>query len=167
MLHDKKILNLLLTTLFTIIIIYLIYKQIIYPTILPVVKNGVLILSSDWSVIVNASICDSKGYDVFINNPCDPFGSKHVYGEILLKLPFVTLYPDFYYLVVPIIIGILFIYTVVSFFSFGNSKQYYWLSFFYIFFKEKNNTQTNRIKFRNRSDNYHCMIHKSILISSN
>ena len=132
MFYNKKILNLLLTTLFTLIIVYLIYKQIIYPTIIPVVKDGALILSRDWSTIVNASICDAKGYDVFVNNPCDPFGNRHVYGEILLKLPFVTSYPNFYYLIVPIIIGILFIYTVVSFFSFGNSNQYYWLSFFYI-----------------------------------
>ena len=35
-----------------------------------VIKGGAS-LFADWTVILNASDCYQKGYDVYLNNPCD------------------------------------------------------------------------------------------------
>ena len=76
--------TLFLSILLSLIISLLIYNKIIYPAITPMVKNNILFLFADWTVIVNANLCLEKGFDVFIQNPCDPWSRKHVYGEILL-----------------------------------------------------------------------------------
>jgi hypothetical protein len=44
---------------------------------------------TDWTVILQANLCYEKGFDVFLDNPCDYWQRKHVYGEILLYLPFI------------------------------------------------------------------------------
>ena len=82
----KNIFPLILAIFFTTIIAFLIIKQIVYPTIIPMVTNGGATLFADWTVILNANNCLEKGYDVFVENPCDNWNRKHVYGEILLKL---------------------------------------------------------------------------------
>ena len=69
------------------------------------VKNGILFLFADWTVIVNANLCLEKGFDVFIKNPCDQWGRKHVYGEILLYLPFIDVLKKFYLFYFPIIVN--------------------------------------------------------------
>ena len=53
------------------------------------VNGGKLFVFADWSVIVKANLCNNLGQDVYVNNTCDPFGRNHVYGNILLNLPFV------------------------------------------------------------------------------
>ena len=50
---------------------------------------------ADWKVIVGANLCEELGYDVYLNNPCDIWGRKHVYGEIFLHLPFVEKFKYF------------------------------------------------------------------------
>ena len=66
------------------------------------VKNGVVHIFSDWNVMLNANICHERNYDVYINNPCDPWGRKHVYGSILLYLPLINYFPKFYSLIFPL-----------------------------------------------------------------
>ena len=61
------------------------------------VKNGVVNLFADWSVILNANICQEKGYDVYINNPCDLWGRRHGYGNILLYIPYISIIAPTYY----------------------------------------------------------------------
>ena len=94
------------------------------------VKNGVVHIFSDWNVILNANICHERNYDVYINNPCDPWGRKHVYGAVLLHLPLIVSFPKFYSLIFPIIVNLIFIYVSVSFFKFENKIKYFSLFFF-------------------------------------
>ena len=120
----KDLITFLISIFFSIIISLLIYKQIIYPTIIPMIKNGIVLIFPDWSVILNANICQTKGFDVYLDNPCDQWNRKHVYGEVLLKIPFIIKFPKFYFLILPIILNFLFIYTIVSFFNFKNKLEY-------------------------------------------
>ena len=124
LIQRKHLITFLTSSFFSIIIFILIYKQIIYPTIIPMIKSGVINLFADWSVILNANICQEKGFDVYLDNPCDQWNRKHVYGEILLNIPFITKYPKFYFVILPIIFNYLFIYIVVSFFNFRNKIEY-------------------------------------------
>ena len=85
----RNLINISLTIFFSGLITFLIYKQIIYPTIIPMISNDLLYLFADWSVIINANICLKDGLDVYVENTCDPWGRKHVYGKILLNFPFI------------------------------------------------------------------------------
>ena len=96
------------------------------------VKNGIINVFADWTVILNANICQEKGYDTYINNPCDPWNGKHVYGEILLYIPFISTFPNFYFIYLPIILNLIFLYTVINFFKFENMIGYICL-FFIVF----------------------------------
>ena len=122
--------TLFLSILLSFIIFLLIYNKVIYPSISPMVKNGILFLFADWTVIVNANLCLEKGFDVFIKNPCDPWGRKHVYGEILLYLPFIDVLKKFYLFYFPIIMNFLFIYIFISFFNYKKSLKNYTFFFF-------------------------------------
>jgi hypothetical protein len=131
---DQNIfISIVLGIIFTTIIALLIYKQIIYPTIIPMVNNRVLSLFADWTVILNANICLEKGFDVFLENPCDQWKRKHVYGDILLHIPYIKTFPKFYFLYLPIIFGFLFL-TIISNFLFVLSDKKYWVvSLFFVF----------------------------------
>ena len=124
---DQNIfISIVLGIIFTTIIALLIYKQIIYPTIIPMVNNRVLSLFADWTVILNANICLEKGFDVFLENPCDQWKRKHVYGDILLHIPYIKTFPKFYFLYFPILFGFLFL-TIISNFLFVLSDKKYWV----------------------------------------
>ncbi len=123
--NKKKLINFIFFSLITLIIYFLITKQLIYPTIIPMVKNGVLNFFADWTVILNANLCLEKGLDVYINNPCDPWGRKHVYGQVLLNIPFVETFNKFYFIVFPILINLSFIYIAINFFEFKNLTEYF------------------------------------------
>ena len=126
----KNIITFLLTVFFSLIIGLLIYKKIIYPTLTPMVKDGIIHLFADWSVIVRANFCFQNGLDVFIENPCDPWNRPHVYGEILLNLPFLENLNKFYLFYFPIFMGFLFIFITISFFNYNKSIKNYTLVFF-------------------------------------
>ena len=122
--HFKdNLISFIITIILSAIIFFLITKQIIYPTIPPMIKNGVSSIFLDWSVILSANLCKSR-VDVYIDNPCDIWNRAHVYGNILLNIPFVKKFLQFYYLILPIIMNFLFIYVVVSFFKFKRSVEY-------------------------------------------
>ena len=86
---NRNILNLFLTIFFSGIIALLIYKKILYPTIIPMVFDGTLYIFGDWTHTIFANTCVKEGIDVYTENPCDPWGRKHAYGKILLYFPFV------------------------------------------------------------------------------
>ena len=122
--HFKdNLISFIITIILSAIIFFLITKQLIYPTIPPMVKNGVSSIFLDWSVILSANLCKSR-VDVYLDNPCDIWNRAHVYGNILLNIPFVKKFLQFYFLIFPIIINFLFIYVVVSFFKFKRSVEY-------------------------------------------
>ena len=111
--------------MFVLIIYFLIKHQIIYPTILPMINNGGVNIFADWSVIINANLCFEKGLDVYSNNPCDQWGRKHVYGNILLNIPFIQSFKNFYFFIFPILFNLLFLYVTINFFKFNNYIEYF------------------------------------------
>ncbi len=127
----RNLLTLAITAIFSLIIAFLIYKKFVYPTIIPVEINGLTYIFADWGAIVSANVCDQKGLNVYLENPCDIYNRKHVYGEILLYLPFVE-FNKFYQFYFPLILNILFLFTIVSFFTQINSFKSYFLVFFVI-----------------------------------
>jgi len=128
-LYKKNIVTFLVLIFFSSIIYFLITKQIIYPTIIPMVKSGIINLFADWSVILNANLCQEKGYDTYVNNPCDQWNRKHVYGEILLYIPFISNFKNFYFIYLPVILNLIFLYTIIDFFKFENKIGYVCLIF--------------------------------------
>ena len=129
---QKIIINIILSIFFSGLIALLIYKTIIYPTIIPMVSNGLLYLFADWSVIIKANVCFRDGLDVYIENPCDPWGRKHVYGQILLNLPFIEKFKKLYLFYIPLLINFLFILLTVNFFnSYKTNKNYYIIFFIF------------------------------------
>ena len=130
----KKYISLtIFTILFAGIIFVLFYNKIIYPTIWPVVKNNTLMIFHDWSYVVNSSLCFEKGYDVYLNNPCETLSNPFIYGKIILYLPFVENNLNFYYFVVPIVFNIIFLFVCLSFFYKENKLLYLILSIIFIF----------------------------------
>lgn len=117
--------NFFIFILFVLIIYFLIKHQIIYPTILPMINNGGVNIFADWSVIINANLCFEKGLDVYSNNPCDQWGRKHVYGNILLNIPFIQSFKNFYFFIFPILFNLLFLYVTINFFKFNNYIEYF------------------------------------------
>jgi len=119
--------------IFLLIIYLLIKNYIIYPTIIPMTINGGASLFADWTAILNANVCHEKGYDVFLENPCDHWKRIHLYGEILLYLPFIKNFPKFYFLFIPIIMNLLFLYVIVSsLFKYQYKKKFFLFSFLVI-----------------------------------
>ncbi len=128
--NKKNLITLVLTFSFSIIIFFLIYKRLVYPTVIPMIKNGLVYVFADWAAIINANICENKGFNVYNQNPCDLWGRKHVYGEILLHLPLVEQLNKFYQFYFPIIINIIFVFLVVSLFNYRKSLKNYFLVIF-------------------------------------
>ena len=131
--YKKYIFLTILTCLFGVTIFFLVYSKIVYPTISPVIKNNTLLLFHDWSYVVNSSLCFEKGYDVYLNNPCEKFSAKFIYGKILLYLPFVENNLKFYSIVLPVILNILFLYICLNFFYVEKNYYYLILSVIFIF----------------------------------
>ena len=96
-------LNYFLLFLFIVIILYYIFPKILYSFfIFPIQKDKQIYLFGDWSVIISAIKCKLLNYNTFINNPCDVIGRVHVYGSILLFIPYIyyTFFPFFIILLI-------------------------------------------------------------------
>ena len=126
----RGITNVFLTIFFSGIIALLIYKKILYPTIVPVVFDGILYVFGDWTHTIYANTCVKEGIDVYIENPCDSWGRKHTYGQILLHLPFVEEFKKIYLFYIPILINFIFILLTVIFFNTYKTKKNYFVLFF-------------------------------------
>lgn len=131
--NRRIILSIFFGIFFSLIITFLFFKQFLYPTILPVVHDGNLRIFADWTVIVSANDCFEKGYDVFLENPCDFNGRKHVYGSLLLYIPFIKMFPNFFYIYLPFILGIFFLISV-SYLLCDTKFKGYWPSFLILIF---------------------------------
>lgn len=94
------------------------------------IKNGMIHLFADWSVIINANICQDKGFDVYDNNPCDPWSRKHVYGKILLYFPYIDILKKIYFFYFPLLFNFIFILIVTSFFYSDKKYKNYTIIFF-------------------------------------
>ena len=116
MLKDKKY-NIAFI-LFIELIIYLIFPKILYYVfVYPLAVNETVYLFGDWSVIFSAIECKLSGFDIFVLNPCDIKGRRHVYGSILLYIPYFKEYVKFYIIYIPIFFNIIFISIIVFHFN--------------------------------------------------
>ena len=76
----RNLIIITLTVIFSIIIAFLIYKKFIYPTVIPVEMNGLVYIFADWAAIVSANVCEQKGVNVYLENPCD-IKNRNMYTE--------------------------------------------------------------------------------------
>jgi hypothetical protein len=119
-------LNYFLLFLFIVIILYYLFPKILYSFfIFPIQKDKQIYLFGDWSVIISAIKCKLLNYNTFINNPCDVIGRVHVYGSILLFIPYIEKYSIFYFLYFPIFINLIFIIVIILHFNFTSLKEYF------------------------------------------
>jgi len=115
----------------TLILIYLLFPNFIYKYLVPVlVKNKQLFLFADWTVIISAINCKNMGLNVFIENPCDFIGRKHVYGSLILLVPYIKEFSKIYFFYFPILINILFIIIVILHFNLLKFKELLLFIFF-------------------------------------
>jgi hypothetical protein len=119
-------LNYLLLFLFIVTILYYLFPKILYSFfIFPIQKDKQIYLFGDWLVIISAIKCKLLNYNTFINNPCDVIGRVHVYGSILLFIPYIEKYSIFYFLYFPIFINLIFIIVIILHFNFTSRKEYF------------------------------------------
>ena len=118
MLYDKK-LNILLIFA-VLIVLYLISTNIIYQGFVLPMYGGQRVLFEDWNVIISSLECQKLGYDVFLENPCDKGGRKHVYGSIFLLIPFFEKYSEFYLIYFPYFTIFVFISVIIFHFNLRN-----------------------------------------------
>ena len=116
-------LTLALTLLFACIIYYLFPKILYSYFIFPIHKNNQIYLFGDWSVIIAAIKCKLLNYNVFLNNPCDVIGRKHVYGSVLLHIPYFSNFDDFYFIYFPFLINFIFLFVIISHFNLKSFRE--------------------------------------------
>ncbi len=110
----------------SIAVILLIYPHIFYKYFvlqMPFSDQAPQSYFADWTVIISAMKCKLQGYDVFLDNPCDFWNRKHVYGSILLFLPYSTNFNNLYSIYLPIFFNLLFLYVVISHINFKKIEQ--------------------------------------------
>ena len=122
----KQIISVFILSLFVSFCYYfLISKFIVYPTVIPMISSGNTYLFADWTAVLRSNVCQKLGHDVYLNNPCDPWGRVHVYGEILLHMPFVEKFKKFYFFILPAIVNYIFVIAVLTSFRFKTYIAYF------------------------------------------
>lgn len=107
------------------------FPNYFYKYLVPVIisKNQV-VLFADWSVVFSAINCKLLGYNVFVENPCDFMGRPHVYGSVLLFIPFFKEFTKIYIYNFPIIVNLIFITYTMCHFKFLKWKEIFLFIFF-------------------------------------
>ena len=116
----------ILVFFFSITVFLLIYPHIFYKYFvfqMPFSDQAPQSYFADWTVIISAMKCKLQGYDVFLDNPCDFWNRRHVYGSILLFLPYNTNLNNLYSIYIPIFFNLLFLYVVISHINFKKIEQ--------------------------------------------
>ena len=108
-------------TVFLLIYPHIFYKYFVFQ--MPFSDQAPQSYFADWTVIISAMKCKLQGYDVFLENPCDFWNRKHVYGSILLFLPYNTNLNNLYSIYIPIFFNLLFLYVVISHINFKKIEQ--------------------------------------------
>ena len=116
----------ILVFFFSIAVFLLIYPHIFYKYFvlqMPFSDQVPQSYFADWTALISAAKCNLLGYDVFMENPCDSWNRKHVYGTIFLLLPYSDNLSDFYSFYLPIFFNLLFLYVVISHINFYKIEQ--------------------------------------------
>ena len=110
MFKSKTFLSYSLLISFTLICLYLAFPEIIYSYFVPEVQvDDENILFLDWKVIISSLECQAMGIDVYNANPCDPISRKYNYGRILLFIPYIAEYKNFYNFYFPLFVNLVFV----------------------------------------------------------
>ena len=96
-------------------LIYLLVWQIKGP------GNQILIFW-DWNHVIDANLCFKKGQDVYINNVCDQLGVNFIYGKLMLFIPFLDYFENFYRNYLPLILTLT---LILSIFKIINKNKNY------------------------------------------
>jgi len=94
------------------------------------ISNDLVHIFADWSTIINANLCKDGNIDIYLKITCDPWGRPYVYGKLLLFFPFIKSLTNLYFLIIPIILSFILIYTVVGFFDEQNFRKKLYLPIF-------------------------------------
>jgi len=128
----KKIFFITLISLF-ILAVFEIFSKIFYPYfVTPIIINNQVLKNIDWIVIPKTIECVELGYDIYVNNICDPLNRNHSYGSISLFLPFFNSLNTFYIKYFPFIMKFLFIFTIIFNFSYKKNIEYLILIVFFL-----------------------------------
>ena len=124
---NSKILYFFYSMILFLSVIFCIYNDLIFFYINPIVNDhtGEIARFGDWTVVVDAIVCLGKGFDVYLQNPCDVSTRPHVYGEIILHLPLVTKYYFFYSKIIPLLLIFLTITAIVFLFKPKNLHDFF------------------------------------------
>ena len=106
---------------FLLIYPHILYKYFVFQ--MPFSDQAPQSYFADWTVIISAMKCKLQGYDVFLDNPCDFWNRRHVYGSILLFLPYSIKLNNLYSIYIPIFFNLLFLFVVISHINFKKVEQ--------------------------------------------
>ena len=83
------------------------------------------VIFGDWTYVIDSAICYKKGADLFLNNYCDVTNRSYHYGSILLFLPFIEKFYNFYYLFFPLVSCFLVILFLTYYFKPKKIKDFF------------------------------------------
>ena len=110
MFRSKVFFSYLFLISFTSICLYLSFPEIIYSYFVPEVQvDDENILFLDWKNLITALECQAMGVDVYNANPCDPISRIYGYGRILLFIPYIAEYKNFYNSYFPLFVNLVFV----------------------------------------------------------
>ena len=146
MFKSKTFLSYSLLISFTLICLYLAFPEIIYSYFVPEVQvDDENILFLDWKVIISSLECQAMGIDVYNANPCDPISRKYNYGRILLFIPYIAEYKNFYNFYFPLFVNFVFVCVIAVHFKTKSLTQI--LLFFLVIFNPSTLLLMERLNF--------------------
>ena len=105
--------NIIISVILSFCIFFLWKLGVLYShSFYPVVKENRLHVFVDWAFLIKLGICHRAGFDIYYPSSC--LDQILNYGNIFLYIPYFKLLEKFYFFYFPIIIGFLFIYSVVN-----------------------------------------------------
>jgi len=116
---NKIKIKILYSSLIIFFSFFLLIQKNLLISYIPPIKNifGEIVKFSDWTFIIDAAKCFQQGVDVSNFNPCDLTDRPYVYGTILLYLPFVHYFYQFYISFLPWLIVFFVIFIIHFFFN--------------------------------------------------
>ncbi len=106
-----------------ILVYILLSTELIYLLVWQIkgLENQILVFW-DWNHVIDANLCFKKGQDVYVNNECDQLGVNFIYGKLMLFIPFLDYFENFYRNYLPIILALV---LILSIFKIINKNKNY------------------------------------------
>ena len=105
--------NITISIIIAFCIFFLWKLDILYShSLFPVIKENRLHIFADWAMPIKLAMCHKLGFNIFYSNSCIDYVLN--YGNIFLYIPYFKFLEKFYFFYFPIIVGFLFIYSIVN-----------------------------------------------------